>query len=642
MNRLMKEYNAQRDLSFRAGMNVNDIENFQRQMNVSSSGRIGGEQSRGIIDKVQGLAFSAYTNPNPLSRESLLLREGGSSPFNSNGAIKSTTDILNDLTKKLKASSDIQAQAIGQTIGFSHDEVEAIRNRNTSVKNSANLTNEERIRREEAIVTMDNLRNVTGDLNEHIRILANDLGAELIPALDKFLTWIDKIVQKLNKPIDAFDIMLDTRKKTGQLLDAVDPKTKKPFWQTTKEPFWQTEERARKMVIEEHDKKATELQQKQDQSNQSIRESASLFTRDVNLFAGAVSTFAGVIDEHAALAAWAGGIGQAAGLGPMNYPQSQAKPLPSQIMSAVNTAVKGTNIPANVLAGIVATESGGNPNAVSHDKYGKPVAYGLAQINQSNFASTGITNPFNIQQNLRAAVQLLSQYLKASGGDMEQALRMYEGGPNQSQWGAVNAAYPGKVLGYSQSNTIDPNSPSFRSGNYQSAPRNINGLNQAGTGAGGPIKGITPNDLTLFNAQQAIAAQLGINVDQLRQGRVNKGDVNFARENSEYSLQMQIQRDQLMLSTPGALPRQQAEAQKDLRIQAMHLAGIKQYGSQIEGAARPGGRDITVNEKGVWIQVDGSQDPLLTGKAVKGALTNTFLSPDIDQMTNSVASGIKY
>ena len=106
MNRLMKEYNSQRDLSFRAGMNVNDIENFQRQMNVSSGGRIGGEQSRGIIDKVQGLAFSAYTNPNPLSRESLLLREGGSSPFNSNGAIKSTTDILNDLTKKLKASSD--------------------------------------------------------------------------------------------------------------------------------------------------------------------------------------------------------------------------------------------------------------------------------------------------------------------------------------------------------------------------------------------------------------------------------------------------------------------------------------------------------------------------------------------------------
>jgi soluble lytic murein transglycosylase-like protein/tetrahydromethanopterin S-methyltransferase subunit G len=639
MNKLMKEYNQQRDLAFKSGMNVGDIENFQRQLNSSSGGRIGSEQSRSIIDRTQSLAFGAYTNTNPLSRESLMLREAGTSPFQANGNIKSTNQILDDMTKKFKSVSDTMAQAIGQTIGFTHDEVEAIRNRNESIKNTVNMTTEERIRREEAITSMDKLKNVTGDIGERFRQIGNDIGAELVPALAEFLTWIDKLIIKIQGLVRS---VLDKMDFASRVRDQIGLDYAKDGVKPHGTPSIADYARAASEVSASDKNRADELQRQQNQNTQDSREATALFTRDINLFSSAVSTFAGVIDERAALAAWAGGAGQASGLTaiPNTSTGGSSKPLAADMMVAIRQAVKGTNVPPELLAGVVSTESGGNVNAVSHDKYGTPIAYGAAQINKSNFGKYHITNPFDLKQNLNAAAQILNENLAKSGGDVEQALRYYNGGYDQRNWGPQNAAYPGKVLGYT--NSINPNSQGFHSVGYQGSPRNIGSDQLVGTGSGGRIKGLVPQDLGLMNAQSAIASNLGIHIAQIQQGgRISKGDIDFSREQLEYGVMAQIQRDQLMMNASGALPKQRAQAAIDLRTQSFNLQSLKNYGPQVEASGRMGGREITVNEKGVWIQVDGARDPLITGNAVKNALTGA-LSPDIDQMTNSVVSGIKY
>ncbi len=620
MNALMKEYNIQRDLSFKSGMSVNDIENFQRQINASSGGRIGADQSRGIIDRVQGLAFSAYTNPSPLSRESLLLREGGSSAFDKNGALRSSANILDDLSVKFKKATDTQAQAIGQTIGFTHDEVEAIRNRNVAVKAAANMTSEEALRRDRAAESMDRLKNTEGQLSETFRKIETDIAVLLIPAFDTILQWIDKsitwIPNLLNGVSDKISVITRAfdKSKGGTVEDFA---------------------KAARDVRADDKKRMDELNKQQSANNQDARASMALFTRDINLFSSAVSTFAGVIDEQQALAAWAGAVGQSAGVTNMALPTSRNTT--SQYDAMIANAVKGTQVPAQVFKNLVGVESGFNPKAVSDQG-----AYGLAQIQQSNFKSLGITNPFDPQQSLNGGAKLLNQYLHQSGGDLEQALKMYHGGPNQNIWGAKTEAYPSQVMNYGASLTVDPNAPGYSSRGYTSPPRNINASNLGGTGSGGRVAGQTPNDVQLSTAQQAIAGQLGLDVGQLRLGRVNRGDIDFARQNLEYSAQIQMQKDQLMLTTPGALPRQIAQANADLRTQSYNLAAVRNYGSQVEQAGHPGGRSITLQERAVWIQIDGSQDPLVTGKAVKGALGGIVLSPDIDQMANSVTSGIKY
>lgn len=108
--------------------------------------------------------------------------------------------------------------------------------------------------------------------------------------------------------------------------------------------------------------------------------------------------------------------------------------------SIIQAAAQKWNIDPNLLRGVIATESAGNPNAAS-----SVGATGLMQIMPSNYKALGITNPNDPTQNINGGAQLLSQLLDRYG-DPVMALRHYQGGDDQSKWGPVNAAYPGKVF----------------------------------------------------------------------------------------------------------------------------------------------------------------------------------------------------
>lgn len=106
----------------------------------------------------------------------------------------------------------------------------------------------------------------------------------------------------------------------------------------------------------------------------------------------------------------------------------------------IQAAAQKYNVDPALIRGVIGTESTNNPNAVS----GKG-ATGLMQIMPSNYKALGITDPKDPTQNIMGGTQLLSQLLDSSP-DVATALRRYQGGEDRSQWGPVNAAYPGKVL----------------------------------------------------------------------------------------------------------------------------------------------------------------------------------------------------
>jgi Transglycosylase SLT domain len=108
--------------------------------------------------------------------------------------------------------------------------------------------------------------------------------------------------------------------------------------------------------------------------------------------------------------------------------------------SIIQAAAQKWNIDPNLLRGIIATESSGNPNAQSGVG-----ATGLMQIMPANYKALGITDPTDPTQNIMGGAQLLSGLLDRYG-DPVTALRHYQGGDDQSKWGPINAAYPGKVF----------------------------------------------------------------------------------------------------------------------------------------------------------------------------------------------------
>lgn len=84
-----------------------------------------------------------------------------------------------------------------------------------------------------------------------------------------------------------------------------------------------------------------------------------------------------------------------------------------------------TGVSSRLILALVAAESGGDPNAVSHAG-----AQGLGQLIPATAARFGVSNPFDPSENLRGAATYLAQLHKMFGGDALLALAAYNAGEN--------------------------------------------------------------------------------------------------------------------------------------------------------------------------------------------------------------------
>ncbi len=100
----------------------------------------------------------------------------------------------------------------------------------------------------------------------------------------------------------------------------------------------------------------------------------------------------------------------------------------SQIMqmeAAIQKNARAYGVDENLIWAVVRRESGFNPAAVSPKG-----AMGLMQLMPGTAASVGVTDPFDVEQNIAGGIKYLVSCLKQFNGDIGLALAAYNAGPD--------------------------------------------------------------------------------------------------------------------------------------------------------------------------------------------------------------------
>lgn len=99
-----------------------------------------------------------------------------------------------------------------------------------------------------------------------------------------------------------------------------------------------------------------------------------------------------------------------------------------RIESAISNASKKYGVDSSVIRAIIKQESDFNPNVTS-----SAGAMGLMQLMPENVQEAGISDAFNIEQNIDAGTKQIKDYIKMYGGDVKMGLAAFNAGPGTLQ-----------------------------------------------------------------------------------------------------------------------------------------------------------------------------------------------------------------
>jgi len=101
--------------------------------------------------------------------------------------------------------------------------------------------------------------------------------------------------------------------------------------------------------------------------------------------------------------------------------------------SIIESAALENNIDPNLVKAVIMQESGGNPEAVSPKG-----AKGLMQLMDGTAQMLGVTDPFDIAQNIYGGTKYLAKLITKFNGDIQKALAAYNAGPgNVEKYGGI-------------------------------------------------------------------------------------------------------------------------------------------------------------------------------------------------------------
>lgn len=105
--------------------------------------------------------------------------------------------------------------------------------------------------------------------------------------------------------------------------------------------------------------------------------------------------------------------------------QAEISNLMPRIDAAIDTYSKQYNLDPKLVRAVMKQESSFQPFALSTSG-----AMGLMQLMPGTAEGLGVTDPYNIEENIRGGTQYLSQQLSAFNNNLEFALAAYNAGPN--------------------------------------------------------------------------------------------------------------------------------------------------------------------------------------------------------------------
>lgn len=113
---------------------------------------------------------------------------------------------------------------------------------------------------------------------------------------------------------------------------------------------------------------------------------------------------------------------------------SKNQDLNAQIEDAIATSAKKYGVDEKLIRAIIKVESDFNPKCTS-----KAGAKGLMQLMPENCRDLGVTDPFDIYQNIDGGTRHIKEYLDKYNGNKEMALMAYNGGPTRMRKRGVNS-----------------------------------------------------------------------------------------------------------------------------------------------------------------------------------------------------------
>lgn len=644
VNNLQNQYEIQRITGSQVGLSAAQVNQYQQQFNAAN-GRMTSDKSRELLGKVSQLTSAAYTNPDPYNREALQLRNAGvGGAFDKNGQIKSTDTVLNEMTKKFKAVSAVQAEAIGMSIGLTMDEVQAIRNRNTEAENSIATSESARRRQAEANKAMERLGSDSGKLSEQWRQISDTVGQVFVPIIADAVHYIQQITEGLPEALDKG--LTAFQSFDSQFQSMVEFVQQMPLHLGNLGEFWDQKMKEADDRIKNRDANNGKLVEDQNAVAQQGYKTQKEFERNVNLFASSVGSFAGVIDERQAWAAWAGSIGQAGGVSGLGTGQPGAAAASgggnaNQFGGYGEPASAGTTGYGNkngvdtydaelkevwgkdweIGKAIMMVESSGDPNA----KNPKSTATGLMQVLQSqkDFVKPG-ENPYDAHTSIVQAKRVWDAKIRATKGDVDKAIMRY--GENTPEYlnkvkqylprqKVIDATTPASVpyLAPAPAPAVNP-APvpaPVQSVPGPVAPAPVGPTPTAPTSPVAPTPAplaqgtVSPNErqapspytavpkpniyaesrqsAQMSMVADAVAERIGVTRQQMMTGGISKSDISFAVRNIEFEAKNNLQRAQAMVKAPVLREGQRAQAATELRNAQDQLRQIQTYGKTLIG-----------------------------------------------------------
>ncbi len=533
----MQDYNEQQNIARRTGLGPLQQEAVAMNMSRGSHGRVNREESRRTQNAIGEYVRSAFTDPTKMNSQNIRLRMMGISPTATNGDIKGTGQIMDELGKRWKTMTEEAARAEGDLLGISAQATDAMRQLGGAVADTSGITLAMAERQDAAAESAKELNEAVNGMEDDFAALGKYISDTLMPYVTAFMKILQDLVHNVIQPIVKDGLV----KGIGHIGEAMWDNLKARI--TGKDPektMSQSLEDTQHKNTEEEEKKRQQILKKQsDNANTNLNASAKL-ELTANRFATAVNAMPGSVDMQAAIAAWAGMAGR------------------GQV--AANDSGGSGKTGSGGSAASAAGGGGGGGKATRGIRNNNPgnIEYGKFAISQG---ATGTDGRFAIFPSMEAGVKaheallsgsgylgkgldtpakIIAKYAPASENNQAAYLKAVA----QAGFGAnqkLTAADMGKFAAAMQ----------VHESGYRGGPASnyVNGNSVAARG------GTSQNDLN----ELTFAGTLGMDAGQLMRGEGRRGDVEymvkkrrFELANSITALQAQIEGADAKGDTRGA------------------------------------------------------------------------------------------
>jgi soluble lytic murein transglycosylase-like protein len=543
---LRNQMNQQRADSLTTGLSGARIEDLTRKLSTSGGGYVSRDAAAEGLRKFSELTNSAVRNPMDIALRKKMLLSGLNPGMVGNQT--SQLQNLTDLAARVQGKSDEEVSAIAaglfgpgnqQMIDWTRSiakmGVSGVQNMGLTVDQQNAYNNGQ-----------GDVAKLNGDLQEfhnQLNQLEIVVGEKVIPVFTKLLTavngWFDTASNK-NNP-NAGRKVIGHKRTVSELTGAV---IDEPIYGP--EPTKDDQKKAQQQQNE-----AAQAQDKAAQKNVDAQNQQAYL---IQMFAGAVQTFSQAVNIQQAWAAWAGEIGRAGNI--LGASTNAAKLTGggsgdwrgSQYAKQISAASRATGMDPQLIFATMMTESSGR-----NGQYSGTGPAGLMQVNRANWKRLGngrdVMDP---AANIMVGAQILAENLKSSGGNVDAALRAYNGNSDPNYVSKVGRYYAGSGIGQSKASAFQES-----------------------------------------GARNAIAQYLSVSPAQLESGNVSRGDVSFAVDNLEGGYLNQINKLKNDLNNPMLPASSRAQINREIFTQTNGLNWMLQNAPSLVGKSREGGQEIT-------------------------------------------------